>query len=61
MSASLVGSEMCIRDRASRAPIAKECAGCGVADCGLELAMFAVSRIQAPSCLLYTSDAADDM
>eukprot|EP00969_Alexandrium_andersonii_P063710 2805947-Alexandrium_andersonii.AAC.1 len=47
MSASLVGSEMCIRDRqrggpgalfslASRAPRAKACADCGLADCGVE-------------------------
>eukprot|EP00969_Alexandrium_andersonii_P216192 9548863-Alexandrium_andersonii.AAC.1 len=60
MSASLVGSEMCIRDRA-RAPRST-----------VELAIqaralrpgrsFAVPCRSSPSgCLLYTSDAADDM
>eukprot|EP00969_Alexandrium_andersonii_P077088 3398992-Alexandrium_andersonii.AAC.1 len=60
MSASLVGSEMCIRDRfsaqtprapatSSRAPARSSTPRCGAA--GRE----------ARTCLLYTSDAADDM
>eukprot|EP00969_Alexandrium_andersonii_P150017 6633566-Alexandrium_andersonii.AAC.1 len=60
MSASLVGSEMCIRDRTRpEPPPEKETAG----ECFLRV------RVPAPStpgclplgCLLYTSDAADDM
>eukprot|EP00969_Alexandrium_andersonii_P159381 7041486-Alexandrium_andersonii.AAC.1 len=60
MSASLVGSEMCIRDRVLRraAPPAI-----------FRLRRWGFSRSVAPpaifsaegSCLLYTSDAADDM
>eukprot|EP00969_Alexandrium_andersonii_P192330 8495349-Alexandrium_andersonii.AAC.1 len=59
MSASLVGSEMCIRDRATLAlanlfPLPDR------------LAILANQRPRracalVPSCLLYTSDAADDM
>eukprot|EP00969_Alexandrium_andersonii_P338742 14971574-Alexandrium_andersonii.AAC.1 len=60
MSASLVGSEMCIRDRC--APAARPAlpggrqlpAGSGLGPkAGLGLGVF--------GCLLYTSDAADDM
>eukprot|EP00969_Alexandrium_andersonii_P177529 7850386-Alexandrium_andersonii.AAC.1 len=60
MSASLVGSEMCIRDRAYTAraqerprnwsPKPSRGAFCGVVRAGAE-----------SPCLLYTSDAADDM
>eukprot|EP00969_Alexandrium_andersonii_P016989 744148-Alexandrium_andersonii.AAC.1 len=61
MSASLVGSEMCIRDSsfsslrrlapdASVATVAPDCR----ARAGASMAMLS-------SCLLYTSDAADDM
>eukprot|EP00969_Alexandrium_andersonii_P201415 8900274-Alexandrium_andersonii.AAC.1 len=60
MSASLVGSEMCIRDRCFALLRAKVLSGIAVfvhyaalARC----ACFAQSR----TCLLYTSDAADDM
>eukprot|EP00969_Alexandrium_andersonii_P000525 22463-Alexandrium_andersonii.AAC.1 len=60
MSASLVGSEMCIRDRPAR-PSAASCGtstGTGlwprVARRGAELRV-------GLACLLYTSDAADDM
>eukprot|EP00969_Alexandrium_andersonii_P323242 14282309-Alexandrium_andersonii.AAC.1 len=62
MSASLVGSEMCIRDRKntychmrcvdSTPPVVKSSPHPG----GL-----AFAALTAPSCLLYTSDAADDM
>eukprot|EP00969_Alexandrium_andersonii_P195943 8656631-Alexandrium_andersonii.AAC.1 len=60
MSASLVGSEMCIRDRsAARAP----CRASGARICftgagGSDLRRF---RAADRACLLYTSDAADDM
>eukprot|EP00969_Alexandrium_andersonii_P316946 14002168-Alexandrium_andersonii.AAC.1 len=58
MSASLVGSEMCIRDRTNsvdRRSEARETAG----DCrNLQCAL---SAAHACPCLLYTSDAADDM
>eukprot|EP00969_Alexandrium_andersonii_P102295 4515023-Alexandrium_andersonii.AAC.1 len=60
MSASLVGSEMCIRDRPCRGRSS-------IAPSGR--ATTAVSRCSGPGgvsvtargCLLYTSDAADDM
>eukprot|EP00969_Alexandrium_andersonii_P132361 5852602-Alexandrium_andersonii.AAC.1 len=61
MSASLVGSEMCIRDsaRASRFAFAR-------ARAGAHARAHARTRARARSgqrerCLLYTSDAADDM
>eukprot|EP00969_Alexandrium_andersonii_P076172 3358914-Alexandrium_andersonii.AAC.1 len=61
MSASLVGSEMCIRDRdfsrgfwASRGISAARPSASSVSE--------ASQRLRQPlSCLLYTSDAADDM
>eukprot|EP00969_Alexandrium_andersonii_P006436 279468-Alexandrium_andersonii.AAC.1 len=61
MSASLVGSEMCIRDRAA----SPSCAGWMPA----ELSTARLARLPATEvgsdkdkhCLLYTSDAADDM
>eukprot|EP00969_Alexandrium_andersonii_P091086 4020475-Alexandrium_andersonii.AAC.1 len=60
MSASLVGSEMCIRDRLMQAPNLPTRRACGRAR-----GAFAELREQRTprcrSCLLYTSDAADDM
>eukprot|EP00969_Alexandrium_andersonii_P341690 15102972-Alexandrium_andersonii.AAC.1 len=61
MSASLVGSEMCIRDRSNfkqlRAGTA--CGGMWCAwACSFEQLRAASSSFD---CLLYTSDAADDM
>eukprot|EP00969_Alexandrium_andersonii_P341044 15074877-Alexandrium_andersonii.AAC.1 len=61
MSASLVGSEMCIRDRSSSLPAlvqpspshARSRTGCTAPEVR--------SRATSPACLLYTSDAADDM
>eukprot|EP00969_Alexandrium_andersonii_P346808 15332349-Alexandrium_andersonii.AAC.1 len=60
MSASLVGSEMCIRDRASPGSGSPGVArgtgplpSCREGDCPL--------RTHERACLLYTSDAADDM
>eukprot|EP00969_Alexandrium_andersonii_P067456 2975867-Alexandrium_andersonii.AAC.1 len=60
MSASLVGSEMCIRDRASAA------ASWGVSPCakgwkGAPMGKRTGAIGQDMLCLLYTSDAADDM
>eukprot|EP00969_Alexandrium_andersonii_P086287 3804103-Alexandrium_andersonii.AAC.1 len=60
MSASLVGSEMCIRDRAWRAS-----PGLGLRNSAPKARAHAQGR-RAPArlrspCLLYTSDAADDM
>eukprot|EP00969_Alexandrium_andersonii_P022538 986190-Alexandrium_andersonii.AAC.1 len=60
MSASLVGSEMCIRDSASfGSPPRANCssfAGLAMQEDGLSAA-----HEQPVPCLLYTSDAADDM
>eukprot|EP00969_Alexandrium_andersonii_P065922 2907012-Alexandrium_andersonii.AAC.1 len=60
MSASLVGSEMCIRDRAIALAIAHVASTslfrnsvCDSPGCR--------SSMSASACLLYTSDAADDM
>eukprot|EP00969_Alexandrium_andersonii_P160098 7073653-Alexandrium_andersonii.AAC.1 len=61
MSASLVGSEMCIRDRQRRAPARKRSIrqmrlwGMGYDGEGGD------TRALSENCLLYTSDAADDM
>eukprot|EP00969_Alexandrium_andersonii_P071372 3150935-Alexandrium_andersonii.AAC.1 len=60
MSASLVGSEMCIRDRAEeepRGPAWPEGSG-GRRE---EAAVARDSSATTSRCLLYTSDAADDM
>eukprot|EP00969_Alexandrium_andersonii_P277975 12287719-Alexandrium_andersonii.AAC.1 len=61
MSASLVGSEMCIRDRRARAaaPVAAEPVLAGHLGVAAEPAKRLVA-VRGP-CLLYTSDAADDM
>eukprot|EP00969_Alexandrium_andersonii_P145575 6439327-Alexandrium_andersonii.AAC.1 len=61
MSASLVGSEMCIRDRSrgepGRAGGEPRKAGGGRGEAGRA----GESWGEAGNCLLYTSDAADDM
>eukprot|EP00969_Alexandrium_andersonii_P026492 1155955-Alexandrium_andersonii.AAC.1 len=61
MSASLVGSEMCIRDRSW--PARRGCRGCaGVQAKYLFSPTGEVSgQTLTRGCLLYTSDAADDM
>eukprot|EP00969_Alexandrium_andersonii_P282558 12491406-Alexandrium_andersonii.AAC.1 len=60
MSASLVGSEMCIRDSPSDLGIAL--AGVFLKADGRKACPPARSLLTAPTaCLLYTSDAADDM
>eukprot|EP00969_Alexandrium_andersonii_P109546 4833236-Alexandrium_andersonii.AAC.1 len=60
MSASLVGSEMCIRDSA------RPCSRVLVRPCirgsvRLRVPVSARQCASTPVCLLYTSDAADDM
>eukprot|EP00969_Alexandrium_andersonii_P115860 5123868-Alexandrium_andersonii.AAC.1 len=60
MSASLVGSEMCIRDR--RRPnnvAAARAAACTPA--WMHAHAHECTNARTPACLLYTSDAADDM
>eukprot|EP00969_Alexandrium_andersonii_P213302 9419054-Alexandrium_andersonii.AAC.1 len=60
MSASLVGSEMCIRDSGSAAPqvaVRKHLGPPSVA----HREMTVSGRQRKRPCLLYTSDAADDM
>eukprot|EP00975_Prorocentrum_lima_P001297 282310-Prorocentrum_lima.AAC.1 len=60
MTSSLVGSEMCIRDRTSAClgpPLPMKIVQC-LAGEGVSAAKF---WIELMSCLLYTSDAADDM
>eukprot|EP00969_Alexandrium_andersonii_P105279 4645351-Alexandrium_andersonii.AAC.1 len=60
MSASLVGSEMCIRDSCTCAP----CWATDGAPSGggwAAIAEAAACSVCARACLLYTSDAADDM
>eukprot|EP00969_Alexandrium_andersonii_P302687 13380172-Alexandrium_andersonii.AAC.1 len=61
MSASLVGSEMCIRDSSSSAwhPLETVHVGAPPASRLLKAPLYRPSL--APPCLLYTSDAADDM
>eukprot|EP00969_Alexandrium_andersonii_P345676 15278960-Alexandrium_andersonii.AAC.1 len=61
MSASLVGSEMCIRDSLLEGGCAEPDAALGCERLsGGALPMGEVQHA-IPSCLLYTSDAADDM
>eukprot|EP00975_Prorocentrum_lima_P008770 1872342-Prorocentrum_lima.AAC.1 len=61
MTSSLVGSEMCIRDRDEGA-IAAQGVGrlVGLEGC-VETPAPPVNRNEPNACLLYTSDAADDM
>eukprot|EP00969_Alexandrium_andersonii_P259104 11456377-Alexandrium_andersonii.AAC.1 len=60
MSASLVGSEMCIRDRCEQNSAIRECAPWQSA-VRLIVADWCASGNPVLTCLLYTSDAADDM
>eukprot|EP00975_Prorocentrum_lima_P004771 1039213-Prorocentrum_lima.AAC.1 len=60
MTSSLVGSEMCIRDRCK----ARSRLGSTMADriaVRKELYLALCDEVLAMDCLLYTSDAADDM
>eukprot|EP00969_Alexandrium_andersonii_P340058 15032361-Alexandrium_andersonii.AAC.1 len=60
MSASLVGSEMCIRDRRGAADLGVRPTGPSAQHvCRSKCSSRAASRVS--TCLLYTSDAADDM
>eukprot|EP00969_Alexandrium_andersonii_P041554 1821650-Alexandrium_andersonii.AAC.1 len=60
MSASLVGSEMCIRDSPDPP---KKCLQCAAACSGLRCKLQVQGGLEhaQQACLLYTSDAADDM
>eukprot|EP00975_Prorocentrum_lima_P046309 9686357-Prorocentrum_lima.AAC.1 len=60
MTSSLVGSEMCIRDRAKEVQkgLAKEGIHIQVKAIAADLG---IDRGRLNGCLLYTSDAADDM
>eukprot|EP00969_Alexandrium_andersonii_P154567 6833288-Alexandrium_andersonii.AAC.1 len=60
MSASLVGSEMCIRDR-SKTSWSKGIGEQGTVMTLLTAGLRKARRIGLWTCLLYTSDAADDM
>eukprot|EP00969_Alexandrium_andersonii_P022666 991941-Alexandrium_andersonii.AAC.1 len=60
MSASLVGSEMCIRDSPSWAPAPGAKNGAPQAGTATRRAQVKVPH-GSGRCLLYTSDAADDM
>eukprot|EP00969_Alexandrium_andersonii_P093954 4150964-Alexandrium_andersonii.AAC.1 len=60
MSASLVGSEMCIRDRISGRR-AQRAVGLGLPDRVQDQVGLHGIRARDGGCLLYTSDAADDM
>eukprot|EP00975_Prorocentrum_lima_P024849 5218964-Prorocentrum_lima.AAC.1 len=60
MTSSLVGSEMCIRDRPS-SPLAVRTARSSGVRCGHQSCQSSATTGQEVSCLLYTSDAADDM
>eukprot|EP00969_Alexandrium_andersonii_P086745 3825342-Alexandrium_andersonii.AAC.1 len=60
MSASLVGSEMCIRDRAHHAP-PRNPQPPNTAGGGTRSTFADGCSTRRNDCLLYTSDAADDM
>eukprot|EP00969_Alexandrium_andersonii_P299732 13251024-Alexandrium_andersonii.AAC.1 len=61
MSASLVGSEMCIRDSAPHAARPQPLPGRAGATAGPQEYQSRVQQWLCSTCLLYTSDAADDM
>eukprot|EP00969_Alexandrium_andersonii_P299099 13222570-Alexandrium_andersonii.AAC.1 len=61
MSASLVGSEMCIRDRASNVRIQPTDAACSTRGRRSKSLIGTLPVGWTLACLLYTSDAADDM
>eukprot|EP00969_Alexandrium_andersonii_P239324 10564797-Alexandrium_andersonii.AAC.1 len=60
MSASLVGSEMCIRDRVDQEDLAAARGG-GLTELSWGFPGPGDRSEQSRLCLLYTSDAADDM
>eukprot|EP00975_Prorocentrum_lima_P017782 3752133-Prorocentrum_lima.AAC.1 len=61
MTSSLVGSEMCIRDRAPTATLDFEFEPLAVAPMSVPIQEGGRLELSSSSCLLYTSDAADDM
>eukprot|EP00969_Alexandrium_andersonii_P324893 14355515-Alexandrium_andersonii.AAC.1 len=61
MSASLVGSEMCIRDRLEAARSCFKILQVLKALFALGRSPSGAARFSPTTCLLYTSDAADDM
>eukprot|EP00975_Prorocentrum_lima_P000432 82414-Prorocentrum_lima.AAC.1 len=61
MTSSLVGSEMCIRDRHKRRRLIRAHGQAGVQERGIKVPAKISSTQHTRSCLLYTSDAADDM
>eukprot|EP00969_Alexandrium_andersonii_P201222 8889940-Alexandrium_andersonii.AAC.1 len=61
MSASLVGSEMCIRDSHVRPPGLGHCDGHAEGEGGRGAGRHGHHPHGGERCLLYTSDAADDM
>eukprot|EP00969_Alexandrium_andersonii_P124267 5491165-Alexandrium_andersonii.AAC.1 len=61
MSASLVGSEMCIRDRVPHPTVPFGVHAVRVVELGLLLVRCLRCLGRQEGCLLYTSDAADDM
>eukprot|EP00969_Alexandrium_andersonii_P240587 10621232-Alexandrium_andersonii.AAC.1 len=61
MSASLVGSEMCIRDRSDSGKHRKALESTAKREKLLACNAFPSRSFSLWSCLLYTSDAADDM
>eukprot|EP00975_Prorocentrum_lima_P041668 8753537-Prorocentrum_lima.AAC.1 len=60
MTSSLVGSEMCIRDRAGHERAAMRSLP-AMDEHAPGLPLHELKSPQRPDCLLYTSDAADDM
>eukprot|EP00975_Prorocentrum_lima_P042996 9026432-Prorocentrum_lima.AAC.1 len=60
MTSSLVGSEMCIRDRFSPESVQQKMAILGHVIV-LNKQALELMKVMYGSCLLYTSDAADDM
>eukprot|EP00975_Prorocentrum_lima_P016358 3467785-Prorocentrum_lima.AAC.1 len=60
MTSSLVGSEMCIRDSVSHNPEERPRCGAWIQTWARSSHFVSVSK-KHTSCLLYTSDAADDM
>eukprot|EP00975_Prorocentrum_lima_P033299 6987552-Prorocentrum_lima.AAC.1 len=61
MTSSLVGSEMCIRDRGKRPCSSPACLGSMATPSACRSVLAAPATAPSLSCLLYTSDAADDM
>eukprot|EP00975_Prorocentrum_lima_P057643 12086355-Prorocentrum_lima.AAC.1 len=60
MTSSLVGSEMCIRDSLNACRVPSIYAPCKTASCPFDRTGHVEANTKW-SCLLYTSDAADDM